>query len=62
MPRAFCESCNEHRDTRVKHILSEATLSPETEVICELCDYSVAVFDGHMMVTEPLKYPRRFTS
>jgi hypothetical protein len=24
--------------------------------------YVVAVFDGHMMVTEPLKYPRQFTS
>jgi hypothetical protein len=62
MQKAFCESCNEQREIRVKHVLSEATLALESEIICELCDYVIAVFDGHLMVAEPLKYSHQFTS
>jgi len=52
MPKTHCESCNEQRETRVNHVLSKANKSPESELVCELCDYVIATFDGHVMVAE----------
>jgi hypothetical protein len=42
-------------------LISKVSLNPDERVF-ELCDYVAAVFDGHMMITEPLQYSRQFTS
>jgi hypothetical protein len=54
MVRAYCEGCEDHVESGIKHVLSEADGGPETLLECSRCEAIIAALQGHVLISLPL--------